>query len=307
MASACLLFIVISAFGMNATRLYIDHYQFLPRFLLLLILLLGALFYRWRREEKLLNLVMVTFWAVLFSTLHLFPMFIATRFSVNLSDGLLARFDRALGVEVPTVLAWMGHNPVLRSSLGVCYSTLILLMTIAIVVPPLRGDMRAAKQYAIACVVSAMISMPLFGVFQAVGPWIHYGYSPQLDQSNYLNMFHKLKSSGPALLDVSFRDGLICFPSFHTVLAVLAAYALWRIPYLRWTTAIWATLIVVSTVTTGTHYVIDVVAGVAVAVLSIGAARGYSALESRLSRGSKIGDTELPRRTTGTSSGRLVS
>src|SRR4051794_10653144 len=108
MALLCILIFVPSLFGMIATRLYINPYQLLPRLLLLLLLLLGALFYRWRREEKILNLIILTFWTVLFSNLHLVPMFIATRFKVELSDDLLARIDRFLGIEVPAVLIWMG-------------------------------------------------------------------------------------------------------------------------------------------------------------------------------------------------------
>jgi len=86
------------------------------------------------------------------------------------------------------------------------------------------------------------------------------------------------------VLDLAYRDGLICFPSFHTILAVLAGVALWSIPYLRWAAAALAALIVVSTVTTGTHYVVDVVAGLGVAFVAFGVAKGYTWLELKVSR-----------------------
>jgi membrane-associated phospholipid phosphatase len=50
------------------------------------------------------------------------------------------------------------------------------------------------------------------------------------------------------------------------VLTVLAAVALWPIRWLRWPATVWATLIVVSTVTTGIHYTIDVLGGLGLAV-----------------------------------------
>ena len=75
---------------------------------------------------------------------------------------------------------------------------------------------------------------------------------------------------------------MICFPSFHTILAVLAAIALWPLPRLRWMAAVWGTLIVVSTVTTGTHYLIDVLAGFAVAMVAQVAARGFSVFEIKV-------------------------
>jgi membrane-associated phospholipid phosphatase len=295
MLSFCILFTILSACGMVITRIRIDPYQFSLRVLLLLLMVLVALFYHWRGEEKLLNLVTIAFWTVLFGNLHLFPMFIAARFKVDLSDGLLAGIDHALGIEVPAILTWMGRHPALRSSLACCYGTLILLMTLAVLVLPLSGAMRAAKEYTIACVVSAMISIPLFAVFQAAGPWVYYGYSPQIDQSNYEKMLKLIKSNYTAYLDLNYSEGLICFPSFHTILAVLAAAALWPVPYLRWIGAAWGTLIVVSTVTTGTHYVIDVLGGLGVAVVAHRAARVYSALEVKWYGPSEAANQGKPR------------
>ena len=44
--------------------------------------------------------------------------------------------------------------------------------------------------------------------------------------------------------------------------ALLAAFALWSLPYLRWPAAFVSTLIIISTVTTGWHYAADVAGGV---------------------------------------------
>jgi membrane-associated phospholipid phosphatase len=102
-----------------------------------------------------------------------------------------------------------------------------------------------------------------------------------------MRTFQALKTQDRFVLDVGYRDGLICFPSFHTILAVLSAAALWAIPYVRWGALVVSALIVVSTITTGTHYVVDVVAGLAVAWVAVVAARGYSRLEARWAGGSQ--------------------
>jgi membrane-associated phospholipid phosphatase len=64
-------------------------------------------------------------------------------------------------------------------------------------------------------------------------------------------------------------DAIICFPSFHAIWAIFCAAALWGFRLLRLPVALLSGMIVVSTVTTGWHYVSDVVAGVAVAGLSL--------------------------------------
>ena len=283
MGCIALLFIVVSISGMYLTNLAISFGQILPRAALLAVLLAGAVFYRWRRLPRAVNLIAMTFWAVLFSFLHLIPMFVAARMRVELCDAFLAKIDARMGIEVPDVLKVMGQLPRLHHFLGVCYDTLIFLVTLAIMVPPMCGKMRVAKEYAIATLVAAMISIPLFAFCQAVGPWVVYQYPPDADQEIYVKTLLTLKSSDWFMLDFSYRYGLITFPSFHTVLAVLTALALWSIPYVRWPAAGLAGLIVISTVTTGWHYIADVVGGVILALGAYAAAKGYTWLEARIS------------------------
>jgi hypothetical protein len=52
--------------------------------------------------------------------------------------------------------------------------------------------------------------------------------------------------------------GIVCFPSFHVIWAVLSGWSLWSIKPLRILGAELASLVVV---TTGWHYVCDVLAG----------------------------------------------
>lgn len=271
----------LSLYGLHATHVVVNLWQLVPTAMLSAALLSLAAYYRWRGVDKFVNLLLITVWAVVLSKLHLLPMFVAARMPVPPSDALLARCDRALGVEVVDVVRVVRHYPMLDQFLGVCYDLLIPLLTLAILVPPLCGRMRMSKEYTLAGAVAAMISMPCFAMFQARGPWEYYGYEPLIKQENYVRTFDALKTEPTFHLDLEYRDGLMCFPSFHTILAVLPAVALWPIPYVRWFAVTLATLIVVSTVTTGTHYIIDVWAGLIVTVISVLAAKGFSRLEAR--------------------------
>jgi membrane-associated phospholipid phosphatase len=69
--------------------------------------------------------------------------------------------------------------------------------------------------------------------------------------------------------------GMICFPSFHVIWAILCVAALWGYRFLRIPVALLAAMIILSTVTTGWHYFIDVLGGVVIAALSLSAARYY--------------------------------
>ena len=69
-------------------------------------------------------------------------------------------------------------------------------------------------------------------------------------------------------------EGLITFPSFHTTNAILFAWTLWPVRYLRLPILVLNGLMVASTPTAGSHYFIDIVGGMAVAFLAIVAANG---------------------------------
>jgi hypothetical protein len=273
--------LALSAYAMHQSRIAVLPSQWLPRLILLAALLAGAAFYRWRRMERAVNLILMAFWAILLSNLLFLPMYVAARRRVEASDALLARWDAALGVEVPDVLRVMERFPAVAGFLAASYDTLIVLVTLAIVVPPLCGRMDKAKEYALAVLAAAAIALPLFAAFQAEGPWCYYGYPPSPPQAECTQMYRALKTDEWYVLDLSSMNGLICFPSFHTILAVLAASALWPIPYLRWPAAVAAGLIVLATVTTGWHYLADVIGGLLIAAASVAVARGYLWLEAR--------------------------
>jgi membrane-associated phospholipid phosphatase len=76
------------------------------------------------------------------------------------------------------------------------------------------------------------------------------------------------------------------------VLTVLAAAALWPLRRLRWPVTIWAALIVVSTVTTGIHYTVDVLGGLAIAAVAHRGALVYSRWEQGRSFAQKAFDNE---------------
>jgi hypothetical protein len=272
--------LAFSAWGLWASDITVALPGLFLRLALLALLLGGAALYRWRREGKLLNLVLMCFWAVMFSNLHMIPMFLAGRQNGEFSDGLLARIDAAVGIEVPDVVKAVAGVPVLKHTLDFAYGTLTFLMMLAVVVPPLGGRMQQAKEYALGCLAAALICMPIFAVFRAVGPWSAYPLTPSPKQAHYTEVLTALRSGQPFTLDLSYASGLITFPSFHAILAVLAALALRYTRYLRWPAAMLAALVVLATVTTGWHYLVDVWAGLLVAILSFAAARAYLRLEA---------------------------
>jgi membrane-associated phospholipid phosphatase len=63
--------------------------------------------------------------------------------------------------------------------------------------------------------------------------------------------------------------GMVSFPSFHTIVAVLTAWALWPLRIIGPIAVLLNAILIVSTVPWGGHYLIDIPAGAAIAVLGI--------------------------------------
>ncbi len=270
--------LIISLLGYKFCNLTLSLAQATPLALTLGILLLVAAQYRWRQEPKCFHITMMTLWMVMITNFHFFPMYMAAMREVPMSDSVLARMDRSLGMEVPTIRSTLQPYPTLNRSMLYIYGSLIPLMTLATVLPPIFNRMGKAKEFVLGSVVAASLTLPIFACFQAVGPWHYFHFDPVIPSlAGKHEMFLMLKTHAPFVIDVSNRDGLITFPSFHVILTVLAALTLGSFRILRGIVAVWAILIVISTVTTGIHYTVDVLGGLIVAIASWRLARLYLA------------------------------
>lgn len=103
----------------------------------------------------------------------------------------------------------------------------------------------------------------------------HYQPQPELFDNLSANagvwhykIFLMLRTEGEPLLDFSKMTGLIIFPSFHTVLAILTVYAV-KIRPVFLPVAILNAVVIVSTLPEGGHYLVDLLMGGAVSALGI--------------------------------------
>jgi membrane-associated phospholipid phosphatase len=85
----------------------------------------------------------------------------------------------------------------------------------------------------------------------------------------HLVHFEALRSGAMRAIDPNAIEGLITFPSFHTALAVVTAWASWRTRYIAVPALSLNLTVIASTVPVGGHYFVDVLAGACIAGASI--------------------------------------
>jgi membrane-associated phospholipid phosphatase len=235
---------------------------------------LGAilLYCRWRPLPRLVEACELAIWADLYFDALSVLIQIAGRTQRPLIDGALTRMDARLHFATAALVHWVARVPSVKIGLVLVYEIEPLLLLTALVGLPFLGKADAARQYVLGIVIAAVMTAGVFALWPAAGPWMTEGYRPTHNQTLVTNYLLLLKTSAPVNLDMQ-DAGIVAFPSFHVLLAVLSATALSALPRLRWPVWILAGLITFSTLTTGWHYLTDVLGGLILAGIVIAAAR----------------------------------
>ncbi len=216
---------------------------------------------------RLRDACVLLFWVIL-TTICLGSLTcIVARTPATLVDLRLARIDHAIGLETSVVVHVAGLHPRVEAVLAVIYSWMIPFALLALILPVFQGLREPPQRLLIGYTVAALITDAIYAVFPAVGPWTVYKFAATEEQMLCQSTISLLKSPGLIVHNIA-TCGIVAFPSFHVILCILTAIALWHSRWLRFPAAALAALMCISTVTTGWHYVIDVVGGAAVAVFA---------------------------------------
>jgi len=193
-----------------------------------------------------------------------------------LVDAPLAAWDRALGFDWLALHAWFQAHSVTQALLRVAYASGLLQMVFVVVFLGLTGRRERLEEFMLLLIRATLLSIAVSGLFPAAGAWKFHAVSDPIAASFAKSFDLASLSHFEALRDGRLRDialdrmqGLISIPSLHAAMAVLLVYAV------RGTRVVLPAFIALdlamlaSTPIDGGHYLVDVLAGVALAVALI--------------------------------------
>lgn len=198
--------------------------------------------------------------------------------SAPYADNALTRADALLG------FSWLSLMGVLRSHtdflevLSYAYVSLTWqpLVLIAALCVSRRTD--AAWQFVAAWSIALLFCLIVFPFSPAVGAYAHFGIPKEAVPGvlchsawSYPVVLNQLRDGVVTLMSNATLEGMIAMPSFHAAAAVLLAWRFQVFSWLRWPSLALNAAMLVSAVPIGGHYLVDVLAGVAVAVAAIAA------------------------------------
>lgn len=198
------------------------------------------------------NIVFTYLWATLPMPLH---------------DATFAKINEALGFPWSEWFAWIAARPIPRTLLTAAYGSLFfqILGSVSYLALTDRPDRNRELLWTV--MISALVSAVISGLLPAIGPFIP-GAPPDFSVA-----LMALRAGTITHIDVSQLKGIVTMPSFHTVLAILFTYA-HRPPSRSFVpVAILNLVMLISIPFAGHHYVIDMIAGAALAAATIGIVR----------------------------------
>lgn len=203
--------------------------------------------------------------------------YLATAAALPLRDAFLARLDGDLGFNWLDFLGTANHHPLLARVLERAYASTAPLTEGVIVWLTICGNGERLSEFlAMLCLASAglavgMVLVPAAGAFVYFAPAQHLfdNFAGQGEMWPFLDAFNALRDGSLTKIDLSSVQGVVSFPSFHTMLGILITYALRDTKPLFMAVAAINAVMIVSTLPVGGHYLADVIAGAAICAAAI--------------------------------------
>ncbi len=240
-----------------------------------------AAFYTYRRPDgRIVDLAHTAALLLAFFAAAGVLSYLAAATGLPLADARFAAADRALGFDWPTWLAWVHGRPVLWFVLRLVYASAIPQAIAITIYLASTGQAERNSEFLWTLILSLLIIIPISALLPAAGAWVQYDALRFADVAQIRDFF-AMRDGTLHALDLSRLEGLINFPSFHTTLAILFVYVVRRRRVPLAIAAALNAVMILSVLTEGGHYLVDVISGAAVAV---GAIYATARLEAALAR-----------------------
>lgn len=196
--------------------------------------------------------------------------YLCATLNLPLQDELLVGIDRSLGFKWLVLFTWVWQHPYVAAILSVCYRSLLPeLLILTVWLSSRRNVQRIGEFFWVAC-LAILLTSTLFAAVPARGAFAYYGVSERLTWMHDLNA---LRDGSSLSFSLEGMTGIVTFPSFHTVLALLVVYIVRGTGVVGRLFVAWNVLMLFSIPPIGSHYLIDMIGGAVVLAAAIASVR----------------------------------
>ncbi len=205
--------------------------------------------------------------------------YLAASANFPLQDHVFSGMDQALGLDWRSVLGWMNEHAKLHGAFALAYVSFKAQVITVVLTLAFTNKLVHMRIFMLALIFSALICIAVSAVFPAEGVWSFYKITAAdhpainpITREDHLVTFFGLRDGSYRGLTGLGSEGIITFPSFHAALGVIFIVATWPVFVLRWIGLAVNGLMIAATPIDGGHYFVDVIAGIAIAVVCVAAA-----------------------------------
>lgn len=196
---------------------------------------------------------------------------------VPFQDSALLAVDKALGFDRKAYIAFFDAIPWLYNTVTLSYFAFTPQFVVALLVLFAAKQPGRLQQFVFAAGAALLVTDLISTLTPSITTiYLDLGLpvGAQIPAYRYtpLPTLQALRSGVPYTIDLSAVEGLIGFPSFHTIGAILFVWALWPVSVVRWLALALNTALIAATPFIGAHYFIDLAGGTVVAISAIAAA-----------------------------------
>lgn len=259
---------------------------------LLSIGLVGAgIFYQIRRAEPRIAAMLVgaAFLCSFSAAASALNYFLLTAHGPRIDAALVAA-DRALGFNWVDAMTAMADYPLFNRVLFFAYNIVLPEIALMTVILGWSGNAEKTYRFCTAVAVGALIAIFIWALIPSVGTQALFTLPPDVAaklnlavDADYGATLNQLLRDGPGYISPSEVRGLIAFPSYHGVLALIVTWYARSVPRLFWPLAVINALVLVATPIHGGHHLVDVLAAFPVTALALLLAGEFKAISLKSS------------------------
>jgi hypothetical protein len=191
-------------------------------------------------------------------------------------DATLAWIDRQFGVDWPALMNFVSLHSVADWILQLAYVSVGPQITMLLLALGLTKQPEQIYKFCLVLSLATIITMGFWAIFPSFGAFSVYELPEKINlhlavalDSKYAHHLVARLANGPGRISPSEDGGLIGFPSFHSVMALVVVWYSRYLPRLWWPAVVLNLVVLVATPIQGGHHVVDVFGGICVLILSI--------------------------------------
>lgn len=195
--------------------------------------------------------------------------------ALQAADELLLPF-----LSWPDLARWLAGQAELTAAMCRIYSTLLWQPFVLVAALAALGRVELLWRFLHAWALALIACVAIFALVPSETAYVHYGFVPADVPHLTVNagwwpaeILEKLRTGQLRELGTAQISGLITFPSFHTAAAVLLAWGFRRVPFVGPVFVLLNIAMIATVPLIGSHYFVDVLGGIAVALIGIAGSR----------------------------------